>query len=81
MSRTNLELEMIDNLHADFDTAIADTHFRKARVIVDALGEMGFEHEARLLHQAYNRAEQAYLETPEGDLEYEETKRQQIPNE
>lgn len=56
MSKTNQELETIENMRADFDDAISQDKFSDARAIVDNLGDLGYEYEALALHQVLNRA-------------------------
>lgn len=74
MSYTREQLETIENLHADFDEFLSQRKFTDARAVIDNLGDMGFEHEAFLLHQAYNRAYQDYEE----ELDMKKTKQERF---
>jgi hypothetical protein len=47
---------ILEDAQADFDTALSQRNWNDARAIIDNLGDTGFAHEARILHQAYNRA-------------------------
>lgn len=56
MSRTNEELDTINDFQADLDFFISEKNWKEAAVVVDAAGELGFEHEALIMHQTLNRA-------------------------
>lgn len=64
MSRTNEELRAIEDMQADFDTAISEREWKDAQAIIDNLGDTGFENEALSLHHRLNRALAAEDEIP-----------------
>lgn len=55
MSYTNKELDVIVNAQADFDLFLSEKKWTDAEFVMDNLGELGYEHEALLMHHAYNR--------------------------
>lgn len=55
MSYTRNQLEIIEDLHSDFDTALSQGKWKEARAIINHTGEL-FPNEALYMHKTYNRA-------------------------
>lgn len=56
MSYTNHELDTILNISADFDLALSEKKWSECEAMIEQMGDLGYENEARILHQTLNRA-------------------------
>lgn len=54
MSRTNEQLRAIEDFQADFDEMLSQRNYNDAEVLIDNMGDLGYETEAAILHRALN---------------------------
>lgn len=56
MSLENYQLDTLLAFQADLDLALSEKDWKKAHEIIDNCGDLGYENEARIMHQSLNRA-------------------------
>lgn len=61
MSMTDFELNTVLDFQADFDLFLSEKKWKEALDLMDNLGDLGYENEARIMHQTYNRVRAEYF--------------------
>lgn len=58
MSLTNEQLSTLENIQADFDTALSQRNWSDCRAMLSNLRDTGFDHEAQILTKSLWKAQQ-----------------------
>lgn len=62
MSYTREQLEEVETLWSDFDTALSQREWDECLAILDNTGELGYENEALRMHKTYNRVSKQVID-------------------